>query len=56
MKYDYQPGKKDVYIDTEHPKTKKVVAMDGQNTLMQLGKLGFLTGQAKKDYELLTHK
>lgn len=48
LKYDYQPGTKAVLV--AQGSRARVIIM-GIRTLLDMGRLGYLTGQALKDYE-----
>ena len=48
MQYDYQPGTKTVLIAQG---SKARVILISIRTLLDMGRLGYLTGQALKDYE-----
>lgn len=48
--YDYQPGTKTVLVS--HGSKARVIVMS-ISTLIEMGRRGYLTGQALKDYEAL---
>ena len=48
MQYDYQPGTKTVLIAQG---SKARVILISIRTLLDMGRLGYLTGEALKDYE-----
>jgi len=47
-KYDYQPGTKSVLV-AQGSRARVIIL--GVGTLIDMGRLGYLTGQALKDYE-----
>ena len=50
MKYDYQPGTKSVLVAQG---SKGRVILMSIRTLLDMGRGGYLTGQALKDYEAM---
>jgi len=49
-KYDYQPGTKSVLV-AQGSRARVIIL--GVGTLIDMGRLGYLTGQALKDYEAM---